>query len=249
MMEYIVMGIVQGFTEFLPVSSSGHLVILHSLFGMQTDLIELAIVVHLGTALAVIVFFFKDILRLFRNKTMLLYVLLVTGVTGVIGIAGKAFFEPLFTSPMAVGFALLVTGFILILTKQYSGASRTEVRVSDAAILGLAQGIAIIPGISRSGSTISSLMLRGVQREESFRFSFLASIPAIFGAAILEFNDTSCWCTIADNLGAFSVAFIVSFISGMASLRILRAVMRRAQFHYFGFYCLALGLITIFFID
>lgn len=246
MSRYILLGLVQGLTEFLPVSSSGHLVLLYNLFGMRGLEVELAIVVHLGTALAVVIYFFKDILKLFRDKRGLLYVLAVTVITGVIGIAGKGFFEPLFKSAQPVGIALIVTGFILVVSRQYADGTRTELQWKDAGVLGFVQGLAIIPGISRSGITISSLMFRGVQREVCFRFSFLAALPAIIGAALLEFKDVSCACTITDNLGPFAVAFAASFISGMGALYLLRLVMRRSLFHFFGYYCLAIGALTLF---
>ena len=244
MINYGILGIVQGLTEFLPVSSSGHLVIMQQLLRMRGLELELAVVVHLGTCLAVCIFFRKDLVKLLRDRRRIGLVLLVTAVTGAIGILGKGFFERLFTSIHATAGALCVTGGILIASKKHNNASRQKLTVQDAGVLGIVQGLAIIPGISRSGITISTLLFRGVSRRESFTFSFLASIPAVLGAAVLEFADMDCACTVSDNLGVFAVAFTASFISGLFALWLLRLMMQRAVFHYFGYYCLFVGVIT-----
>ncbi|OGX19457.1 MAG: hypothetical protein A3K54_04965, partial [Omnitrophica WOR_2 bacterium RBG_13_44_8] len=186
MLKYIILGIIQGVTEFLPVSSSGHLVIAEKLLGINEHLVAVSVILHLGTSLALVIFFFRDILNLLRNLRLLSYIIIVTLITGIIGLSGKDFFERLFASPKLVAAALIITGIILLLTKKFMQAKRNTLNLKDALVLGLTQGFAIIPGISRSGMTISTLLFRGLDREVSFRFAFLASIPAVFGAAILE---------------------------------------------------------------
>lgn len=246
MLKYIILGIIQGITEFLPVSSSGHLVIAQKLIGATEQAVAVSIVLHLGTSLALIIFFFKDILNLLRNIRLLSYIIIVTLVTGIIGISGKGFFEKLFNSPRLVAVALIFTGIILILTRKFMQAKRSSLNIKDAFILGLTQGFAIIPGISRSGTTISTLLFRGLDREIGFRFSFLAAIPAVFGAAILEAKDIG----LAYNIGAQNliIGFIFSLLTGLLSLRILKIILGKAKLYYFGYYCIIVAVITLLFI-
>ena len=247
MIKYIILGIVQGLTEFLPVSSSGHLAVLQRMMGLGEDVIALSVVLHIGTALSVIVFFFKDIVKLLRNAKLLMLVAVVTIITGVIGIGGRGFFEGLFNSPKAVGYAWIITGLVLLLTKNFGQNQKTAVGAKDAVILGLAQGLAIVPGISRSGITIATLLFRRIEQETSFRFSFLAAIPAIFGAALLEARPVD--IAFKENLFGFSLGCAVSFLSGILALWMLKGVMRRAKLHYFGYYCIIIAILTLLFIQ
>jgi undecaprenyl-diphosphatase len=180
------------------------------------------------------------------NKKLLLLIFIVTIITGIIGLSGRDFFEGLFQTPKLVALALIFTGIILILTRGFMHGHRDNFKMKDALILGLTQGIAIVPGISRCGITISTLLFRGFTREAGFRISFLASIPAILGAAILE----------AKNIGAalkieftnFLFGFIFSLLSGLLSLWLLKLVMRKARLYYFGYYCIVVAIITLLFI-
>ena len=245
MLKYTILGIIQGITEFLPVSSSGHLVIIQKFIGITEEAIVISVVLHLGTSLALIIFFFKDILNLLRNMRLLSYIIIVTLITGIIGISGKVFFEKLFNSPRAVAIALIFTGIILILTKKFMEKKRSTINIKDALILGLTQGLAIVPGISRSGITISTLLFRGLDREISFRFSFLASIPAVFGAAILEAKDISLTSNIAPR--NLILGFIFSLLTGLLSLKIFKIILGKAKLYYFGYYCIIIALITLWF--
>ena len=246
MLKYIILGIIQGITEFLPVSSSGHLVIIQKFIGVTEQAVVISVVLHLGTSLALVIFFFKDILNLLRNMRLLSYIIIVTLVTGIIGISGKGFFEKLFNSPRLVAVALIFTGIILILTRKFMEKKRSALNIKDALILGLTQGFAIIPGISRSGITISTLLFRGLDREMSFRFAFLVAIPAVFGAAILEAKDISLACNL--DAGNLIIGFIVSLLTGILSLRILKIVLGKAKLHYFGYYCIIIAVITLLFV-
>jgi len=246
MLKYIILGIIQGITEFFPVSSSGHLVIAQKFLGVTEQAVVVSVVLHLGTSLALVIFFFKDILNLLRNIRLLSYIIIVTLVTGVIGVSGKGFFERLFNSPRLVAVALIVTGIILILTKKFMKTKRSALNIKDALTLGITQGFAIIPGISRSGITISTLLFRGIDRETSFRFSFLASIPAVFGAAILEAKDISLACNM--DAGNLIIGFIFSLLTGILSLRILKIILGKAKLYYFGYYCIIIAIITLVFI-
>jgi len=245
MLKYIILGIIQGITEFFPVSSSGHLVIAQKFLGVTEQAVVVSVVLHLGTSLALVIFFFKDILNLLRNIRLLSYIIIVTLVTGVIGVSGKGFFERLFNSPRLVAVALIVTGIILILTKKFMKTKRSALNIKDTLILGLTQGFAIIPGISRAGITISTLLFRGLDREISFRFSFLASIPAVFGAAILEAKDMNLACHIGTK--NLIIGFIFSLLTGLLSLRILKIILGKAKLYYFGYYCIIIAVITLLF--
>jgi len=243
MLEYILLGILQGITEFLPVSSSGHLVILQSIFGATGKELAISLVLHLGTSLSLCVFFFKDIIRLLSNLKWVVLIMIVTVITGFIGILGKDFFERVFSQPKFVGFSLIFTGLILLLSRKFMNAQKREVTGKDALILGLAQGVAIIPGISRSGMTMTALLFRNIDRDTAFRFSFLASIPVIIGAVFLEAKEVGCIYKEAP-LNLIS-GFLVSFFVGIVSLKLLQIVLSKAKLYYFGYYCFLIGLIAL----
>ncbi|MDD5116502.1 MAG: undecaprenyl-diphosphate phosphatase [Candidatus Omnitrophica bacterium] len=240
MIEYIFLGIVQGLTEFLPVSSSGHLVILQKLLGINSGQITVSVVLHLGTLLAVIIFFRRDILKILKDPRSLGLILLATAITGAIGFSSRDFFESLFYSVKAVGIAWLFTGLLLISTKRINRLDRRQLKLPDAIILGLAQALAIIPGISRSAITISALFYRHIEKRLAFAFSFLISVPVILGAAFLEIRKSGVTADVkTENLIA---GFISSFLTGILALLFLRLVIDRAKFHYFGYYCLLMAM-------
>ncbi|MFH1442012.1 MAG: undecaprenyl-diphosphate phosphatase [Candidatus Omnitrophota bacterium] len=244
MLKYIILGIVQGFTEFFPVSSSGHLIIFQKILGISGQELVLSVVLHFGTVLALIIFFFKDIIKILRSPKMMGLIIIITIITGVIGIIGKDYIENLFTSVRLVAFALMVTGVTLILTRKFMQGKRENLGVKDAVILGITQAIAIIPGISRSGTTISTLLFKNVDKQTSFRFSFIASIPVVLGAVILEAKDISYGLKI--NFANFTAGFIASFVSGLLALWILKLILAKAKLYYFGYYCILVGIIALF---
>jgi len=246
MLKYITLGVVQGLTEFLPVSSSAHLVIMQRILGITGQELMLSIILHLGTTLALIIFFFKDILKVLRNIKLLSYIIIVTIITGIVGILGKDFFTSLFSAPKLIAIALIFTGIILLLTKKFMQAKRTNLGIKDAFVLGFTQAVAIIPGISRSGITVSTLLFRKIDRETSFRFSFIASIPAVLGAALLEAKDIT--FTYQADLKNFMIGFLFSLLSGIASLWLLKIILHKAKLYYFGYYCILLAIITLLFI-
>jgi undecaprenyl-diphosphatase len=243
MLKFVILGVIQGLTEFLPVSSSGHLVIMQKVLGIGADEVALSVVLHLGTTLALIIFFLKDILGLLRNVRLMLLILTVTAITGLIGLGAKDFFESLFSSPRLVAIALVFTGIILLLTRKFMDNKKKDINFSDAFILGLAQAAAIVPGISRSGATISTLLFRRINWEESFKFSFLAAIPAVMGAALLEARkvDLALKADMADLLAGF----IASLLTGIIALGILKRILKSAKFYYFGYYCIIVATIAL----
>lgn len=235
----IILGIIQGLTEFLPVSSSGHLVIFQKILGVGQEQLLWGVILHLGTAAALIVFFRKDILKLVRDPKLIGRILLVTAITCTIAAMGKDFFEGLFASAQFVGVAFFITGAVLLLTKKFMKGERLleSFTIKDAVLLGLAQGFAIIPGISRSGITISLMLFLGVKREEAFRFSFLAAIPAILGALVFEARNLS--NLSAAQITNLSIGSIAAFLSGLLALHVLKRLIHGARFSVFGYYCIA----------
>ena len=191
--EAIISGIVQGLTEFLPVSSSGHLVVLHHFFGYNQPQFTFDIFLHIGTLFAVLVYFRRDIIDMLKRRPrLLMYVILATIPTALIGFLFIDLVEGLFQNIKLVGLMLFVTaGFLFIADKVSASKSNTgKLSVVKAIGIGVIQGLAIAPGISRSGLTISSGILFGLDKNEAIRFSFLLAIPAILGALILQIIRT-----------------------------------------------------------
>ncbi|MEW6101281.1 MAG: undecaprenyl-diphosphate phosphatase [Candidatus Omnitrophota bacterium] len=246
MIKYALLGIVQGLTEFLPVSSSGHLAILGHFFGIAQNQVAISVILHLGTLLSLVVFFFNDIIRALKSLRTIWLIIIVTFVTGIIGLSGKDFFEKLFSSHKLAALSLIITGLVLISTKRFLRGERKSLQPKDALILGLTQGAAIIPGISRSGLTISTLLFLKIEPALCFRFSFLASIPAVFGAALLEAKEID--FALKENFPGLLAGFTLSFIFGLFSLWFLRSVLLKQKLHYFGYYCIIAAVITLLFI-
>jgi undecaprenyl-diphosphatase len=271
-LEAIVLGIIQGLTEFLPVSSSGHLVLFQQLFGLKEAELFFDVCVHLGTLLAVMVVFRQEIkniiLALMRlisstgsKKTILqkiesdpdlkMALLIVIGSipTAVLGFLFRGIADRLFASAFIVGLMLMVTGLILWLTRwaatrvEQPGADRLTSK--NAFIIGVVQGVAIIPGISRSGSTISIALLLGIRREMAARYSFLLSIPAIIGAGLLSFKEGLSQTDQAIQislLGAVAAALV-----GYGALKSLLHVVKKGRLHLFAPYCWMAGILAIVF--
>jgi len=249
--EAVFLGIVQGITEWLPVSSSGHLVIVQELFNMQQPLV-FDILLHFGTLLVIFMVFWRDIIKVlqaifrlhFRGEygKLAIYILIGSVATAVIGIIFRDLFASFFASIRAVSIALLVTGTLLYLTKSYEkrpGAKK--ITPMDSIIMGIAQGIAIIPGVSRSGATISAGLLRGIRKEKLITFSFLLSIPAIIGALIMEFDAS----LINQNLFPYIIGTLTATIIGYFSLKFLIKIILKNRFHVFSYYCFIVGIVFL----
>lgn len=264
----IILGIVQGLTEFLPVSSSGHLVLGQIFFGMTHSQLVFDISVHMGTLFAVVVVYFKDIraivisvLRfLFRflsfkpavnmikedeNLSMAGLIILGSVPTALIGLGLKQIEHILFTSQVIVGCMLIVTGTLLWISRRYydTGIEKKKLTIKKGIWIGIVQGFAVIPGISRSGSTIAAGMMAGIDRDKAARFSFLLSIPAIIGAQILSIKDM-----IENNMTIDSVtvyAAVVAFITGFIALKLLLNLVHSGRFHLFAPYCWVMGALVL----
>ncbi|KIX15009.1 undecaprenyl-diphosphate phosphatase [Dethiosulfatarculus sandiegensis] len=256
LMDSIWLGLVQGLTEFLPVSSSGHLVLGQKLLGLSEPAILFDVVVHVGTLLAVFACFYKDIWAMIRSLwatdheagegRRLLYLVIVGSVpTALMGFFLKDLFESMFGSLYAVGLALIVTGFLLTATRlaQSGGRSLMQVGAGRALLIGLAQGMAITPGISRSGTTISIGLLLGMDRKLAAHYSFILSIPAIMGALLLELLH------LEPGVGIFTPSLMLggatAAVSGFLALKVLLRVVDRGKLHLFSPYCWALGLAAL----
>ena len=240
MIKYAFLGIVQGLTEFFPVSSKGHLVFLQHAMGLRGEEIVLPLVLHAGTLVAVVFFLRKEIRRLFTDGRLALLVLTSTVITGIIGVAGEKFFKGLFLRPAVVAPGMIFTGIVLLsLRKRQAQATRETLGFRDAAAAGLAQALALVPGISRSGMTISALLWRKVDRETCFNYSFLISIPAVLGATLLESRHIK--EAIRIDFVNLAVGFAFSLVFGLVALSLLKRVMAKDKFHWFGYYCLTLG--------
>lgn len=252
--ETILLGIIQGLTEFLPVSSSGHLVIFQNMLGLREPELLLDCSLHFGTLLAVCLYFRSDLKRMvgellkrdFEKTHARLALWVVTGSipTALIGLVFKAPLERLFASISMVGKMLILTGFIVGLTrlipKQYT--SRKWVGFFSALAVGAAQGLAIIPGISRSGATIVCALLLGIDRELAGRFSFLLSIPAIIGALVIQLNISELERT---GLVPLLLGFGTSALVGILALKVLMGIVRKGHLYYFAPYCWVLGCVVI----
>lgn len=265
----IILGVVQGLTEFLPVSSTGHLVLVKRLMEVTPPTegarVLWEVVLHLGTVLAVIAVlrrevwmvlagFFRGLaacrtglvqaVRRERGFALALLVLLGSIPVWLVGMGLQGFVESLFGRPYVAAGALLVTGTFLFVTR-YARETRRDGRVGwlDAILIGLAQAVAICPGISRSGATISAGLFRGVDRAQAARFSFLLLIPAMAGAAVLEMRKLSEVPTEA--LAPLLVGGAVSAVVGLLALVALIRVVIAGKLHYFSYYCWALGLLAM----
>ncbi len=257
-MEYIfsmLIGLLQGLTEFLPVSSSGHLVLSQHLLHIKQDSLVLEVVLHLGTALAILFVYRLDVSQLVKAgfgtdsekkwaSWNLLGLLIVGSIpAGFVGIFFKDFFEEVFMQPRISGFMLIITAGLLFLSRWHTEKGRI-ITYGSALVIGLAQAFAIFPGISRSGSTIVAALMLGLARKEAGRFSFYLALPAIFGAALLQIKDIS---EVVLPLGAILSGFLVSFISGVIALKILLRFVEKGQLHYFAYYCLPVGVAAVLF--
>ena len=239
--QALILGLLQGLTEFLPVSSSGHLVIAQSLFHLSTPPVVFDILLHLATALAIIVVLWKQLISL-KPKTIG-YILLATIPAGIVGVALNSSIETLFSSVKLVSLALLFTSGLLFLSQKYfNKANNSTITWKNSLIIGLFQAVAIIPGVSRSGSTISAGIFSRLKPKTAFTFSFLLALPAIFGAAILQLKDLKTFSFGTVDL----IGFLAAFFSGLLALKLLRGFVSRGKFTPFSWYCLALGIIFFF---
>lgn len=252
LIKIFLLGLIQGLTEFLPISSSGHLVIFQGLFGITSNQLTIDLFLHLGTVIPVIIIFWNDIrdIILFKKEKRRLTYLLLIGIipTGIIGILFRDFFEGLFASTRTVGFMLLITGFLLLLSEKLSRVKfkLNEMKEYSALVVGIAQGLAIIPGISRSGTTIVASLLQGLDRESAARYSFLIALPVILGGGILELKDVLSVGITGLSWGTILTGVLAAAVSGYFAIKYLLHILRQGSLMVFVYYCWGLGLLIIF---
>jgi undecaprenyl-diphosphatase len=244
----MVLGLVQGLTEFLPVSSSGHLVVVQHFLAVPGASVAFDVFLHLATLLAVVVYFRKDLRAILRDRRRMLLLLVGSIPAGFAGVLLEDFFSRLFSSVLTVGGALLATGFILWgaerLAASYRRPRRAErMTLMDAWWVGVGQAVAIIPGVSRSGTTIAVGLAVGLERETAARFSFLLSVPVILGAAALKLRHLP--VSSLTDLAPLAAGFLMAFLSGLAAIRLLLGAVRQNRLTIFSWYVWALGAATV----
>lgn len=260
-MQAMLLGLLQGLAEFLPVSSSGHLVLVPWLLGLQDPGLTYNAVVHLGTLMAVIIHFWEDICELFVGawrgvwffpsksaSSRPAFLILVSALPGaIVGYALEDFFERIFGSPPAVAGFLLVTGCILVLSERMGRGTRTTegMGVGEALLMGLMQACAIVPGISRSGATISMGLLRDFDREEVTRFAFLMSIPIIMGATGYSLVSLFTEGTSSFDLLSLGVGFGAAFLGGYVAIGVLLRHVRLYSLRPFAYYCWTVSILCM----
>lgn len=255
--EALILGIIQGLTEFLPVSSSGHLELSKSILGdksLPAESLMFTVVVHAATALSTIVVFRKDIAEIlkglfaFKNNESFqfsLKILVSMLPAAVVGVLFNDEIEQLFSGQiLLVGSMLLITGLLLFLADK---AKNTQKSVSfpNAIIIGLSQAIAILPGISRSGATIATSVLLGIDREKAARFSFLMVVPLILGKMAKDLMDGGV-ATENSKLIVLIIGFSAAFLTGLIACRWMISLVKKSQLRFFAYYCFAAGVIAVF---
>ncbi len=254
--EALILGIIQGLTEFLPVSSSGHLEIAKVLFGDSTipqESMTFTIVLHFATALSTMVVFRKEVFDIIKGLfqfqwndeskfTLKIIISMIPAV--IIGLMFEEQLEAFFNGNLLmVGFMLLITALLLLLADK---AQNTDKNVSykNSFIIGISQAIAMLPGISRSGATISTSVLLGVDREKAARFSFLMVVPLIFGKVAKDLMGGEIDFQ-SENIGSMGLGFVAAFISGLIACSWMISLVKKSKLHYFAIYCFIVGIIAI----
>lgn len=280
--QSILLGLIQGLTEFLPVSSSGHLAIFKNIFhvNVETGLL-FDVLLHLGTLLAICVVYWEDIRELFVEGVSILcgwiyniwvffhnvfskkkrkyrhvittsyrrfvMLILISSIpTAMIGLLLKDVIESASDILLIPGICLIITSILLYILDRIPEGGKNEVSASykDAALIGIVQGIATLPGISRSGSTIFACRRSGFQKDFAIKYSFIMSIPAVLGSALLELRDASAFAVSLSELFCYIVGMAVAAVSGYVCIKTMLLIVRNDKFRYFSYYCFIVGVIT-----
>ena len=267
--EAVILGLIQGLAEFLPISSSGHLALMQQWFGIEEDkVLPFAVLLHVGTLVSVFIVYWKDVwelikelgltirdiftgrgLRIQERPTRKLGVMIIVATipTGIIGILFNDFFNSLYNSVIPIGIGLIITGFLLILAERMGSASRgiQQMNYRNALFIGTVQGIAICPGISRSGSTLFGSLMCNLDRKFAVKFVFLISIPSILGSAVMEAPAAIQSGLDPGQLGPILVGMAVAAISGLIAIKTMIKIVSDKKLSYFSYYVWILGLIVV----
>ena len=268
-LQAVILGLIQGLAEFLPISSSGHLAILENFFGIKEDnMLFFAVMLHFGTLLSVFVVFWKDIvelvkeliltikdligkkgLRLEERPIRKLGVMIIVACipTAIIGFIFGDVFEGIYSKPILIAVMFIITGLLLLAADTWGGGKRNieNLNYRNSIFIGIVQGLAIIPGISRSGSTLFASLLCKLDREFAVKYVFLISIPTILGSLILELPDGIKQGMNGQSWGAVIVGLIVAFLSGLFAVKVMLKVVSNKKLKYFSFYLFALAAAVI----
>ncbi|MCG1022588.1 undecaprenyl-diphosphatase UppP [Sutcliffiella horikoshii] len=265
--EAIIFGIVQGITEFLPISSTAHIVITQLVLGYRFPGLSFEIFLHLASILAVVIYFSKDLWQVivgffsyFKKKTpenriqfwFAIYIVVATIITGVLGVLLSNMFDESMKSPGSMALALTVTGIALIYIERfhrYGTRSEREMTFKDSVMVGLGQTLSVFPGISRSGATLITALLTGLSRETAVKYSFLLSIPVILGSSVLALDDI--YGSFVTDIGvpALITAFVVTFICSWLGIVWLIGFLKRSKLIYFAIYCFVAAALIYLLID
>jgi undecaprenyl-diphosphatase len=256
LLEILILAIIQGVTEWLPISSSGHLVIVQEYLGLNLPVL-FDIVLHLGSLLVVLFVFWKDLFRVLKAVARLdfksqdgklgLYVVLGSIATAAIGFAFRDTFESFFHNLYAVSLAFIATGcfYSLLYAYRRNRNQGRQLSALGAVAIGVVQGVALIPGVSRSGSTITAGLLLKVEKEVAVRFSFLLFIPAVIGAAVLSVIDSDGLFVAVVDPVSLLVGLVVTIAVGYVFLRLLLRIVMKGRLYLFAFYCWAVGFAVL----
>ncbi|MEC5423620.1 undecaprenyl-diphosphate phosphatase [Virgibacillus sp. C22-A2] len=264
LLTYLFLGLFQGFSEPIPISSSGHLVILRELFEIEIKGLSFEILVNFGSLIAVLLVFRKDIIRLTQNFfrfltkkeeaakddfQFILFLVVATIPTGIIGLLFEDYIEDALSFVAVVGITLLITGTALWIIRNLRGRKNDgDLTVRDALIVGFAQAAALVPGISRSGATIVAAMLVGMKQETALRFSFLLYIPVSLGITVLKFTDIITDPDFEALMIPYLIAFMASIVASFYALKWFINIMAKGNLKYFAFYCFIVGTLVILFL-
>lgn len=264
-------GIIQGLTEFLPISSSGHLAIFQNIFGMNgEENIAFNVLLHLGTLLAVFAMYYKDIFvlipafftmlgKVFRGKFNLseyntnermVILLIIATLPLVVAVKFADYVELLSTYTLIIGAILIFNGLVLMLSDNISKRNKKSVNIDrakpkNALFVGICQMIAVVPGLSRSGSTITGGLFMNFEREFAVKFSFILSIPAILGASVLKLPDLFESTTSKGDMGIYIIGALTAAVVGFAAMKLLTYISRKSTFKIFSYYCFAMGIFAV----
>ena len=238
------MSVIQGVAEWLPISSSGHLALMHNFFGFQS--LSFDVFLHFASILAVLFIFRKDIIQLLNlrkkeNLNYIFFILLGIIPAGLVGVLFKDQIESFFSSLFYLGIFFIVSG-ILIYSTKFAQVKSKKIGLFDSLFIGVFQAVAILPGISRSGATISGGIFRGIKKEEAVKFSFFMAIPIVLGAAVIELKDL-----VATNLdySLLIVSFIITFLVSLFTIKLLLKIIKTDKFYLFGVYNFVLGILVV----
>jgi undecaprenyl-diphosphatase len=243
--QALVLGALQGITEFLPVSSSGHLALAQNWFGLTEPLVAFDVFLHVMSLLAIIIFFFSEIKKLNFKQLLILGIATIPAV--VVGLVFKDTLESIFSLTTLVGLALIVTGIDNLISNKLlkNNNPEKELTLKNAIVIGLFQSVALIPGISRSGTTLLGSLSQKLEKKQAFNFTFLLAIPAITGATLLQTIDLLTGQTEIPALPLILVGGLATLVTSLASLGIMKKLIKEAQFLPFGLYAISLGLFVV----